>query len=102
MSIVELTNENFEETVLKAEKPVLVDFWAEWCGPCRMMSPIIDELAEEGLDIVIGKVNVDQQPDLARKYEVESIPTLVYFQSGRVMKNMIGLRTKEDILKEIL
>ena len=76
MAVVEITKDNFEQTVLKADKPVLVDFWAEWCGPCQMMGPIVDEVAEERDDIIIGKLNVDTQPEIALRYNVMSIPTL--------------------------
>ncbi len=99
--VVEVTETTFEEEVLKSETPVLVDFWAPWCGPCRMMGPIIDEISEEGFELKVCKVNVDENPDLARKYDVESIPTLIYFVNGNLRTTMIGLRTKQDILSEI-
>ena len=82
MAVVEITKDNFEHTVLKADKPVLVDFWAEWCGPCQMMGPIVDEVAEERNDIIIGKLNVDTQPEIALRYNVMSIPTLILFENG--------------------
>ena len=82
MAVVEITKDNFEHTVLKADKPVLVDFWAEWCGPCQMMGPIVDEVAEERNDIIIGKLNVDTQPEIAMRYNVMSIPTLILFENG--------------------
>ena len=93
--VIEIAEENFEEEVLKSELPVLVDFWAPWCGPCRMMGPIVEELAEENLEIKVCKLNVDEASDIARKYEIESIPTLI------ALKTLVGLRTKQDILNEI-
>ena len=99
--VIEISEENFEAEVLTSELPVLVDFWAPWCGPCRMMGPIIDEISEENLELKVCKVNVDDASDLARKYNVESIPTLIYFKNGVVRATMIGLRTKQDIMNEI-
>ncbi len=99
--VIEIAEENFEEEVLKSELPVLVDFWAPWCGPCRMMGPIVEELAEENLEIKVCKLNVDEASDIARKYEIESIPTLIYFNNGIALKTLVGLRTKQDILNEI-
>ena len=99
--VIEISEENFESEVLKSELPVLVDFWAPWCGPCRMMGPIVDEIAEENLELKVCKVNVDEEPELAIKYDVESIPTLIYFKNGQVRATMIGLRTKQDIMNEI-
>ncbi len=99
--VIEISEDNFESEVLKSELPVLVDFWAPWCGPCRMMGPIVDEIAEENLELKVCKVNVDEASELARKYDVESIPTLIYFKNGQVRATMIGLRTKQDIMNEI-
>lgn len=99
--VIEISEENFESEVLKSELPVLVDFWAPWCGPCRMMGPIVDEIAEENLELKVCKVNVDEASELAIKYDVESIPTLIYFKNGQVRATMIGLRTKQDIMNEI-
>ena len=90
--VIEISEENFESEVLKSELPVLVDFWAPWCGPCRMMGPIVDEIAEENLELKVCKVNVDEASELAIKYDVESIPTLIYFKNGQVRATMIGLR----------
>ena len=98
---IEITNENFEEIVLKATDPVLIDFWAPWCGPCRMMGPIIDEIAEETPSIIVGKVNVDDETELATKYNINSIPTLLLFKYGAVRNTLIGLHTKQDIINEI-
>lgn len=99
--VIEISEDNFESEVLKSELPVLVDFWAPWCGPCRMMGPIVDEIAEENLELKVCKVNVEEASELAIKYDVESIPTLIYFKNGQVRATMIGLRTKQDIMNEI-
>lgn len=98
MSVITITNENFENQVIKAEKPVLLDFWASWCGPCRMVSPIVDEIANERADIVVGKVNVDEQPNLAAKFGVMSIPTLVVLKNGKIVNQAVGARPKAQIL----
>lgn len=99
MSVQSITTENFDELVLGAQKPVLVDFWAPWCGPCRMVSPIVDEIAEERDDIIVGKVNVDEQPELAARFGVMSIPTLLVFKNGELANKAVGARPKEDLLK---
>ena len=101
MAVVEITKDNFEHTVLKADKPVLVYFWAEWCGPCQMMGPIVDEVAEERNDIIIGKLNVDTQPEIALRYNVMSIPTLILFENGEEAQKSIGLISKEELLELI-
>lgn len=96
------TDQNFGEEVLKSEFPVLVDFFAVWCGPCQMMSPIIEEIAEEQTEkIKVGKMNVDENPKTAGKYGVMSIPTLILFKNGEAVKTLQGFRGKEDILSEI-
>lgn len=99
MSVMEITKENFETVVLKSDKPVLLDFWAPWCGPCRMVAPIVDQIAEENEDILVGKINVDEQMELAVQYGVASIPTLVVVKDGKTAATAIGARPKADILK---
>ena len=99
MSELILTIENFEEEVLKSDTPVLVDFWAPWCGPCKMISPIIAEIAAEYEDQVkIGKINVDEEEELARKYYITSIPTLILFRNGEPIKNSVGVIPKDGII----
>ena len=98
MSVQIITKENFDETVLQSDKPVLVDFWAEWCGPSRMVSPIVDEIADERDDIVVGKVNVDEQGELAMRFGVMSIPTLLVFKGGELVQTAVGARPKDEIL----
>jgi thioredoxin 1 len=101
-NIVTLTQENFAAEVLKATTPVLVDFWAEWCGPCKMIAPVLDELAAEYEGKVkIGKVNVDECQGLAAEYSVRSIPTLLVFHQGQVASQMVGLRSKRDLKASI-
>ena len=101
MSALHVTNENFEAEVLKSEKPVLVDFWAAWCGPCQMLLPGIEELAGEVGDAKICKVNVDEECELAEKYSVMTIPTLIVFRDGKPAEKSIGVISKEQILKLI-
>ena len=96
-----ITNDNFEQEVLKSDKKVLVDFWASWCGPCRMLSPIIDEVAKSTDKVKVGKVNVDEESDLATKFAVMSIPTLILFENGKPVKQMVGAQPKSAILSMI-
>ena len=98
MSVITLTAENFRTDVLESDKPVLVDFWAAWCGPCRMLSPVVDEIAEETASIKVGKVNVDEQPALAEQFGVSSIPTLILFKDGKAVETSAGVRPKAAIL----
>ena len=97
-NVITVTSENFESEVLNSEKPVLVDFWASWCGPCRMLSPIVDEIAEEVQTIKIGKVNVDEQQDLAGQFGVMSIPTLILFKNGQPVNKSVGAKSKAALL----
>ena len=98
MSVTNINKNNFRNEVLNSEKPVLLDFWASWCGPCRMVSPIVDEIAAERGDIKVGKVNVAEQPELAAQFGVMSIPTLVVMKGGKVINQMVGARPKSKIL----
>ena len=99
MSVVNINQANFENEVLNSEKKVLVDFWAPWCGPCRMVSPIVDAIAEERADIKVGKVNVDNEEEIAARFGIMSIPTLMVFEGGKVVKTAIGARSKDELLK---
>ena len=101
MSVVKLTVENFEQEVLQAEKLVLVDFYADWCGPCQMLSPIVDEVAEERDDIKVGKINVDEQMELAREFAVASIPTILVIKNGEVTYRAVGLQNEEELQKAL-
>ena len=98
MSVVTITKENFQKEVVESEKRVLLDFWASWCGPCRMLSPIVDEIAEGRTDIKVGKVNVDEQQELAATFNVMSIPTLSVLDKGQVANQSVGVRPKKQIL----
>ena len=97
MAAIVITKENFDSEVLKAEGTVLVDFWATWCGPCRMLSPIVDEVASEHPDVKVGKVNVDEQPELAQQFGIMSIPTLLVFKNGEKVQESVGLIPKEKV-----
>ncbi len=97
MGVITLTNSNFDEVIATSTQPVLVDFWATWCGPCKMVSPIVDEIAEEE-DVTVGKVNVDEEQELAQRFGVMSIPTLLVFEGGKLVNKAVGARPKDDIL----
>lgn len=99
MSILTITKDNFEDEVINSDKPVLLDFWAAWCGPCRMVSPVIDEVAREAVNAKVGKINVDEQPELAQAFRVMSIPTLAVVKDGKVVKTAVGVRPKAEILR---
>ncbi|HOR13462.1 MAG TPA: thioredoxin [Clostridia bacterium] len=102
MSVTEITNSNFKTEVLDSSSPVLVDFWASWCGPCRMIAPVLEEVAKEKAGTVkVGKINVDEQPQLASQFGVMSIPTLVLFKGGKAVNKSVGVKPKEAILEMI-
>lgn len=101
MSAIHINKENFQDIVVRAEKKVLLDFWAPWCGPCRMVLPVVEEIAEEREDIVVGKVNVDEQPELANQFGVSTIPTLIVFEGGQEIRRSVGAKNKKAILSMI-
>ena len=98
MSVVTINKENFNTEVLQSDKTVLLDFWASWCGPCRMLSPVVDQVAEERPDVKVGKVNVDEQPELAAQFGVMSIPALLVFKNGKLVNESVGRRPKAGVL----
>ena len=98
MSVITITKDNFEKEVLQSEKPVLLDFWAPWCGPCRMVAPILEEVAQEVTSCKVGKINVDEEENLAQRYNIMSIPTLLIIKNGALVKSNVGALPKEDIL----
>ncbi len=98
MSAINITKNNFQSEVLNSEKPVLLDFWASWCGPCRRVSPIVDEIADERGDLKVGKINVDEQPELASQFQIMSIPTLIVIKNGEITNRSVGVSPKQQIL----
>jgi thioredoxin 1 len=98
MSVVHITKDNFDSIVNQNEKPVLIDFWAPWCGPCKMVGPIIEEIAAEREDVIVGKVNVDEEIELARQFRIVSIPTIIVMKNGEKVTTSVGYKPKEDIL----
>ena len=102
MSVLKIDEKNFENEVLKSDKPVIIDFYADWCGPCKMMSPIIDEISDElGDKIKVGKINTDENLELAQKYGIMSIPTIMIIKNGEISKTFIGVTDKDEIIKEV-
>ena len=101
MSVHVLNNDNFEKEVLKSNQTVLVDFYADWCGPCKMQAPIIDEISNEQTEVKVGKVNIDENPKIAEKFGIMSIPTLIIFKDGEITNKFIGITSKENIIKSL-
>lgn len=99
MAVLKITSENFEQEVLQSDKPVLVDFYADWCGPCKMMAPVIEEVAGEVSGVKVGKLNIDEEMEIAQKYGVMSIPTLIVFQNGEAVKRDLGAKPKSAVLQ---
>lgn len=99
MAAVNVNKNNFREEVVNSDRPVLMDFWAPWCGPCRMVVPLVEQIAEEREDIKVVKINVDEEPELAAQFQVMSIPTLVFFQEGQVARQTVGVRPKAELLE---
>lgn len=99
MSVINVTNDNFENEVLKSDKKVLIDFWASWCGPCKMLAPIVDQIAEENPDIKVCKVNVDEEQELAMEFKVMSIPSLFVVEDGKIINQSVGVQSKSQILE---
>jgi thioredoxin 1 len=99
MSVVTLTKENFEQEVIKSDKPVLIDFWAAWCGPCRMVGPVVEQIANEHPEYKVGKIDVDSQPELAGQFSIMSIPTLLVFKDGKIHNKTVGVTSKDNLLK---
>lgn len=98
MSVITINTTNFQNEVINSDKPVLLDFWAPWCGPCRMVGPVLDEIADERSDIKVGKINVDEQPELARQFRVMSIPTLIVIKDGKIVNRSMGAKPRNEIL----
>ncbi len=102
MSVLKITKDNFEQEVIQSDKPVLLDFWASWCGPCKMVSPIVDQVAgETGNMAKIGKINIEEEPELAKEFRIMSIPTLVVMKEGKIVQSVIGVQSKQSILSMV-
>ena len=101
MNVLKITNENFEKEVINSDNTTIIDFYADWCGPCKMMAPIIDKIAEENNDVKVGKLNVDEGQDIAMKYNVMSIPTIIVFENGMEFKRFVGVTSKDNIINSI-
>ncbi len=101
MAIIKVAKDYFEQEVLKAKQPIILDFWAAWCGPCQVLMPVMEEIAQEERQIKICKINVDEEPELARRYEIQTIPTLVYIKEGEIVDRMSGVRSKGEIVEII-
>lgn len=101
MEIIKITEDNFEKEVKESKQPVLIDFWAAWCGPCMMQGPVMDEIAAEYGNIKVGKINIDEEQALAMRFGVSSIPTLMYFKEGKAVETLVGLRSKEQIAQAL-
>lgn len=101
MSVVNITKDNFHKEVIKSVQPVLMDFWAPWCGPCKMLAPVVEEIAEETNDVKVGKVNIDEQPELAEWFGVMTLPTLILMDQGKIAGNTVGLKPKRELMEFI-
>lgn len=101
MAVIKVVKDHFEQEVLKAKQPIILDFWAAWCGPCQVLMPVMEEIAQEERQIKICKINVDEEPELARRYKIQTIPTLVYIKEGKIVDRMSGVRSKGEIVEII-